>query len=69
MAVWKVIPAPGRRLLGGHQLAVVVTPLTTLTPARLASEAGLPDGVLNVLTGAGNDRRYRRWPDIATPTW
>ena len=32
-----------------------VTPLTTLTLARLASEAGLPDGVLNVVTGAGGD--------------
>ncbi len=32
-----------------------ITPLTTLTLARLASEAGLPDGVLNVLTGAGAD--------------
>jgi betaine-aldehyde dehydrogenase len=32
-----------------------VTPLTTLTLARLASEAGLPHGVLNVVTGAGGD--------------
>ena len=32
-----------------------MTPLTTLTLARLASEAGLPDGVFNVLTGAGAD--------------
>jgi betaine-aldehyde dehydrogenase len=29
--------------------------LTTLTLARLASAAGLPDGVLNVVTGAGAD--------------
>jgi betaine-aldehyde dehydrogenase len=32
-----------------------LTPLTTLTLARLASEAGLPDGVFNVVTGAGAD--------------
>ena len=32
-----------------------LTPLTTLTLARLATEAGLPDGVFNVLTGAGAD--------------
>ena len=54
MAVWKVIPA----LAAGCSVVIKpaeVTPLTTLTLARLASEAGLPDGVLNVLTGAGND--------------
>src|SRR5690606_6441268 len=32
-----------------------LTPLTTLTLARLAREAGLPDGVLNVVTGDGPD--------------
>jgi betaine-aldehyde dehydrogenase len=32
-----------------------LTPLTTLTLARLASEAGLPDGVFNVVTGLGAD--------------
>ncbi len=54
MAVWKVRPA----LAAG--LTVVIkpaelTPLTTLTLARLATEAGLPDGVFNVVTGAGPD--------------
>ena len=29
--------------------------MTTLTLARLASEAGLPDGVFNVVTGGGAD--------------
>ena len=54
MAVWKVIPA-----LAAGCAAVIkpaeITPLTTLTLARIAKEAGLPDGVLNVLTGAGAD--------------
>jgi betaine-aldehyde dehydrogenase len=54
MAVWKVIPA----LAAGCSVVIKpaeLTPLTTLTLARIAKEAGLPDGVLNVLTGAGSD--------------
>jgi betaine-aldehyde dehydrogenase len=54
MAVWKVLPA----LAAGCTVVIKpaeLTPLTTLTLARIASEAGLPDGVLNVLTGAGSD--------------
>ncbi|MGI9124667.1 MAG: gamma-aminobutyraldehyde dehydrogenase [Mycobacterium sp.] len=54
MAVWKVIPA----LAAGCSVVIKpaeMTPLTTLTLARLAAEAGLPDGVLNVVTGAGGD--------------
>ncbi|MFN8100922.1 MAG: gamma-aminobutyraldehyde dehydrogenase [Mycobacterium sp.] len=54
MAVWKVIPA----LAAGCTVVIKpaeLTPLTTLTLARIAREAGLPDGVLNVLTGAGAD--------------
>src|SRR6476646_11136407 len=54
MAVWKVLPA----LAAGCSVVIKpaeITPLTTLTLARLASEAGLPDGVFNVLTGAGAD--------------
>ena len=54
MAVWKVIPA----LAAGCSVVIKpaeLTPLTTLTLARLASEAGLPDGVFNVITGAGAD--------------
>jgi len=54
MAVWKVIPA----LAAGCSVVIKpaeLTPLTTLTLARLASEAGLPDGVLNVVTGGGAD--------------
>jgi betaine-aldehyde dehydrogenase len=54
MAVWKVLPA----LATGCTVVIKpceLTPLTTLTLARLASEAGLPDGVFNVVTGAGAD--------------
>ena len=54
MAVWKVLPA----LAAGCAVVIKpaeLTPLTTLTLARLASEAGLPDGVFNVVTGAGGD--------------
>ncbi len=54
MAVWKVIPA----LAAGCTVVIKpaeMTPLTTLTLARLAKEAGLPAGALNVVTGAGAD--------------
>lgn len=54
MAVWKVLPA----LAAGCSVVIKpaeITPLTTLTLARLAGEAGLPAGVLNVVTGSGAD--------------
>ena len=54
MAVWKVLPA----LAAGCTVVIKpseLTPLTTLTLARLAGEAGLPDGALNVVTGLGGD--------------
>ena len=54
MAVWKVLPA----LAAGCSVVIKpaeITPLTTLTLARLATEAGLPAGVFNVVTGAGAD--------------
>lgn len=52
MAAWKIAPA----LAAGN--AVVIkpapyTPLTLLRFAALAKEVGLPDGVLNVVTGMG----------------
>ena len=54
MAVWKVLPA----LAAGCSVVIKpceLTPLTTLTLARLAGEAGLPAGVFNVVSGAGSD--------------
>ena len=52
MAAWKVAPA----LAAGCTVVLKPaeqTPLTALRLGQLAAEAGLPDGVLNVLTGDG----------------
>jgi acyl-CoA reductase-like NAD-dependent aldehyde dehydrogenase len=52
MAAWKIAPA----LVMGNTLVLkpaTETPLTALEIARTAAEAGLPDGVLNVVTGSG----------------
>ena len=49
---WKIGPA----LISGNTLVLKPasnTPLTNLTLASILSEAGLPAGVLNVVTGPG----------------
>src|SRR3954468_1077317 len=54
MAAWKVLPA----VAAGNTIVLKpseLTPLTTLRFAELASRAGLPNGVLNVVTGTGPD--------------
>jgi betaine-aldehyde dehydrogenase len=54
MALWKVGPA----LAAGNSVVLkpaTATPLTTIRLAELAKEAGLPDGVLNVVTGRGEE--------------
>jgi betaine-aldehyde dehydrogenase len=53
MAIWKVGPA----LAAGNSVVLKpasATPLTTIRLARLAQEAGIPDGVFNVVTGRGD---------------
>ncbi len=52
MAIWKIMPA----LAAGNTVVLkpaTVTPLTALALADLAERAGLPAGVLNVVTGRG----------------
>ena len=54
MAVWKVAPA----LAAGNTVVLKPasnTPLTSIELGRLALEAGLPPGVLNVVTGPGGE--------------
>jgi betaine-aldehyde dehydrogenase len=53
MAIWKIGPA----LAAGNSVLLkpaTATPLTTIRLAELALEAGLPPGVLNVVTGPGD---------------
>jgi betaine-aldehyde dehydrogenase len=54
IACWKVAPA----LAAGNSVVLKpasLTPLTSLLLGQLAQEAGLPDGVLQVLPGAGSE--------------
>lgn len=52
MAAWKVLPA----VAAGNTVVLKpseLTPLTSVMFAEAAQEAGIPDGVLNVVTGTG----------------
>lgn len=54
MAIWKIMPA----LAAGNTVVLKpasLTPLTALTLADLGERGGLPPGVLNVLTGRGDE--------------
>lgn len=54
MAAWKIGPA----LATGNSVVVKpseLTSMSTLKLAELATEAGIPDGVFNVVTGSGAD--------------
>jgi acyl-CoA reductase-like NAD-dependent aldehyde dehydrogenase len=58
MASWKIGPA-----LAAGNTAVLkpaeITPLTTMRLAELALEAGIPEGVLNVVVGTGTEAGWR----------
>ena len=54
MAIWKIMPA----LAAGNTVVLkpaTLTPLTALALADLGERAGLPPGVLNVITGRGEE--------------
>jgi acyl-CoA reductase-like NAD-dependent aldehyde dehydrogenase len=66
IASWKIGPA----LACGNTIVLKpaeLTPLTALRLAELALEAGIPEGVLNVLVGKGSivGRRLVEHPDVA----
>ena len=66
IAAWKLGPA----LAAGNTVVLKpaeLTPLTALRFAELALEAGLPDGVLNVVVGPGSvcGARLVEHPDVA----
>jgi betaine-aldehyde dehydrogenase len=58
MAAWKVLPA----IAAGNAVVLKpseLTPLTALLMAEAAQRAGIPDGVVNVVTGRGPDAGER----------
>ena len=66
IACWKMAPA----LAAGNTVVLKpaeLTPLTALRFAELALEAGLPEGVVNVVAGTGREagRRLVEHPDVA----
>ncbi|MBP2266307.1 betaine-aldehyde dehydrogenase [Pseudarthrobacter sp. PvP004] len=65
MAAWKILPA----IAAGNTIVLKpaeMTPLTSLLFAEVATEAGLPDGVVNILTGRGSTvgAELLRHPDV-----
>ena len=53
---WKILPA----IAAGNTIVLKpaeITPLTVAAARRGCREAGLPDGVVNVVTGSGQRRR------------
>ncbi len=54
MAAWKILPA----IAAGNTIVLKpseLTPLSSLMFAEAASRAGIPDGVINIVTGRGTD--------------
>ncbi len=57
MAAWKIAPA----LAAGNTIVLKPAETTSLTALKLAElmrDAGLPDGVVNIITGAGDTGKY-----------
>lgn len=70
LATWKLAPA----LASGNSVVLKPaeqSPLSVLMLAELAAEAGLPDGVLNVVTGYGEEagQALGRHPDVDAITF
>ncbi|MFF0742022.1 gamma-aminobutyraldehyde dehydrogenase [Streptomyces sp. NPDC004111] len=66
MAAWKILPA----IAAGNTIVLKpaeLTPFTSIMFAQAAKEAGLPDGVINIVTGAGKDagEHLVGHPDVA----
>ncbi|WP_380285232.1 gamma-aminobutyraldehyde dehydrogenase [Kitasatospora purpeofusca] len=66
MAAWKILPA----IAAGNTIVLKpaeLTPLTSLMFARACTLAGIPDGVVNVVTGAGRGagEHLVAHPDVA----
>ena len=66
MAAWKILPA----IAAGNTIVLKpaeLTPLTSLMFAEACRDAGLPDGVVNVVTGRGADAGAHlvAHPDVA----
>ena len=66
IASWKLAPA----LAAGNAVVLkpaVLTPMTALRFEQIATEAGVPDGVVNVVVGAGSTagQRLVEHPDVA----
>jgi len=66
MAAWKILPA----IAAGNTIVLKpaeLTPLTSLMFARACTEAGIPDGVVNIVTGAGRvaGEHLISHPDVA----
>lgn len=63
MAIWKIGPA-----LAAGCTAVLkpasLTPLTTLLLAEIIAEAGIPEGVVNIITGRSAGRMLVAHPDV-----
>jgi betaine-aldehyde dehydrogenase len=63
MAVWKIGPALAAGCTTVFKPASV-TPLTSLMLADIIKEAGIPDGVVNIITGRSAGRLLVEHPDV-----